>query len=483
MYHLKRIMKCSAKRYAVRSVHQSKTPLTIADIPHPKSLPIIGTKLDLILAGSGKKLHEYIDNRHKQLGPIFAERLSGNTDLIFISDPALIKSLFINLEGKYPIHILPDPWVLYEKTYGSQRGLFFMNDEEWLLNRRIINKHLLRENADDWISVPVNQTIEDFIEKWKNKLKKGYLIKDIESELYQLSTNVVINVLLGSNIISRSQYYEELLTMFATSVRKIFQTTTRLYALPVNWCQRLNLKVWRDFKECVDLSIFIAKKLAQEMIRQNEQSNGLIKRLMADNMKEEIIIRIVADFIIAAGDTTAYTTLWILLLLTKNDEVLKNIRVKDSSYVKFVVKEAMRMYPVAPFLTRILPQDTFLGKYKLNKGTPIIASIYTSGRNEENFSKPNLFLPFRWNRNDQQKEYLVNHVPSASLPFAMGARSCIGKKIAMIQLTEIVSQIVKNFDIKCTNKENINCITSQVLVPDKPIELVFSMRDDLIKLE
>ncbi|XP_046965607.1 cytochrome P450 315a1, mitochondrial [Vanessa cardui] len=482
MYRLKRILRCSATRYAVRSVQHSKMPLTIADIPHPKSLPIIGTKLDLILAGSGKKLHEYIDNRHKQLGPIFAERLSGShTELIFISDPALIKSLFINLEGKYPIHILPDPWVLYEKTYGSHRGLFFMNGEEWLINRRIINKHLLRENADDWIRLSVNKTVEDFIENFKNKTRNGCRIKDMEFELYQLSTNVVINVLLGCNSLSRSRHNEELLTIFTSSVRKIFQTTTKLYALPVNWCQRLNLKVWRDFKECVDLSLFLAKKLAQEMVRHNGQSNGLVKRLMEDNMEEEMITRIVADFIIAAGDTTAYTTLWILFLLSKNDEVVKNIRTQDNFYIKLVVKEAMRLYPVAPFLTRILPQDTTLGKYNLNKGTPIIASIYTSGRNEENFSKPNLFLPFRWNRNDHQKEYLVNHVPSASLPFAMGARSCIGKKIAMVQLTEIVSQIVKNFDIKCTNKENINCITSQVLVPDKPMEFVFTVKDELIK--
>ncbi|CAH2096099.1 unnamed protein product [Euphydryas editha] len=471
-------LKCKAKRYITTSIQRPKLPLTIADIPRPKSLPIIGTKLDLIIGGSGKKLHEYIDNRHKQLGPIFAERLSGSTELVFISDPVLIKSLFMNLEGKYPIHLLPDPWTLYEKIYGSQRGLFFMNGEEWLLNRRIVNKHLLREKADDWIRPPIRDTVEDFIKKMRNQSKNGYLTKDMESELYHLSTNVIINVLLGTNNLSHSRHYEQLLTVFATSVRKIFQTTTRLYAWPVEWCQRFNLKSWRDFKESVDLSLCLAKKMANEMIRHSNRSNGLVNRLIQDGMKDEIIIRIIADFIIAAGDTTAYTTLWILWLLSKNDEVVQNIVLKDDIYIKFVVKEAMRMYPVAPFLTRILTQDTILGKYELSKGTPIIASIYTSGRNEENFSKPNLFLPYRWNKNDQQTASLINHTPSASLPFAMGARSCIGKKIAMILLTEVVSQIVKNFNFKCTNTENINCITSQVLVPDKPIELFFTVKDE-----
>lgn len=53
-----------------------------------------------------------------------------------------------------------------------------------------------------------------------------------------------------------------------------------------------------------------------------------------------------------------------------------------------------------------------------------------------------MFLPHRWDKNDPRRECIVNHVPSASLPFAMGARSCIGKKIALVQLTELVSQVM-----------------------------------------
>lgn len=75
--------------------------------------------------------------------------------------------------------------------------------------------------------------------------------------------------------------------------------------------------------------------------------------------------------------------------------------------------------------------------------TPIIASIYTSGRDEQNFSRANEYLPYRWDRNDARKNELVNHVTSASLPFALGARSCIGKKLAMLQMTELISQVNK----------------------------------------
>ncbi|CAH2262843.1 jg9217 [Pararge aegeria aegeria] len=361
-------LRFNVKRFKGTSIQQDKL-MGIGDIPHAKYLPIIGTKLDFIAAGGGTKLHEYIDSRHKQLGPIFSERLAGSTELVFISDPLLMKSLFINMEGKYPMHILPDPWVLYEKIYGSQRGLFFMNGEQWLHNRRILNKHLLREGTEDWISAPIRKSIHDFVNDLKERSEKGFIIKDFETEFYRLSTNVLVNILLGENSIRHSQHYDTMLNMFSDSVKKIFQATTKLYGWPVEWCQYFNLKVWRHFKESVDLSLHLAKKMAFEMIKNQDKNTGLIKKLLEEDLEDEMIARIVADFIIAAGDTTAYSTLWIFLLLSQNYDVVEEIRIKKEHTVKLVIKEAMRLYPVAPFLTRILPKDTVFGNYKLKKGS------------------------------------------------------------------------------------------------------------------
>ncbi|XP_063825653.1 cytochrome P450 315a1, mitochondrial isoform X1 [Ostrinia nubilalis] len=454
----------------------TKTGLCINDMPHPKGLPLIGTKLELFAAGSGSKLHEYIDYRHKQLGPIFYEILGGNTKLVFINEPEMMKTLFLKLEGKYPLHILPEPWVLYEKLYGSKRGLFFMNGEEWLFNRRIMNKHLLRENSDKWLEEPIKATIQKFVQEWKRKAENGSFVPNLESDLYQLSIDILISILLGGESLTPSKHNKELLLKFAQSVKKIFHTTTKLYGLPVHWCQRLNTKAWRNFKESVDLSILLAQKIVREILNNKQNVRGLIPKLRQDNMSDETITRIVADFVIAAGDTTAYTTLWALLLLSKNESEAHEL-LKDPSQAKHIIKETMRLYPVAPFLTRILPKECFLGPYKLNEGTPIIASIYTSGRDENNFSQANKFLPYRWDRKDSRQKELLNHVHSASLPFAFGSRSCIGKKIAMIQLTEIISQVVNNFKLSCENKTEVAAITSQVLVPNQEIRLRMSIRD------
>ncbi|XP_031765938.1 cytochrome P450 315a1, mitochondrial isoform X2 [Galleria mellonella] len=388
----------------------------------------------------------------------------------------MIRTLFLNLEGKYPAHILPDPWILYEKINGSKRGLFFMSGEEWAKNRSIMNKLVLKDDSEKWLENPIKSTIDNFLQKWKSKAITGCFTPALESDLYRLSTEVIINVLLGSNSsIKTSKHFEELLGFFSENVKKVFQTTTKLYGLPVSLCRYLNLKIWRDFEESVDLSIGIARKIVQEILNNHHDSNGLVKRLCNENVSEEDIKRIAADFVMAAGDTTAYTSLWILFLLAKNEDVRNDIRGKHKNYVKNVIKETMRLFPVAPFLTRILPKQSVLGSYVINQDTPIIASIYTSGRDEQNFSKANMFLPYRWDRNDPRKKELLNHVQSASVPFALGTRSCVGKKIAMLQMTEFIYQIVNNFDFTCSNSADVKAITSLVLVPDRDVKLTVSL--------
>lgn len=98
-----------------------------------------------------------------------------------------MKTLFLNLEGKYPRHILPEPWVLYEKIYGPKRGLFFMDGEDWLTHRRPLNKYLLKDVSDKGMESVIKETITAFVDNWKIKIKSGGVLCNIESDLYKLS--------------------------------------------------------------------------------------------------------------------------------------------------------------------------------------------------------------------------------------------------------------------------------------------------------
>lgn len=94
------------------------------NIPVVKGMPLVGTTFSIMASGGGRKLHEYINKRHQQYGPVFREKL-GSVDAVWICNPSDMKLLFAQ-EGKYPRHVLPEAWLLYNDIYGQQRGLYFM---------------------------------------------------------------------------------------------------------------------------------------------------------------------------------------------------------------------------------------------------------------------------------------------------------------------------------------------------------------------
>jgi len=97
---------------------------TFEDVPSPRGLPGLGSNISRMLAGGAPKLHKYVDDCHRQLGPIFKDTL-GPVTALFLSDPNHMRKVF-SVEGKYPLHVLPHPWILYDQLFKPKRGVFFM---------------------------------------------------------------------------------------------------------------------------------------------------------------------------------------------------------------------------------------------------------------------------------------------------------------------------------------------------------------------
>lgn len=78
--------------------------LDFEKMPSPKGLPIVGTALSLILAGGYTRLHEYVDRKHKDLGPIFKDNV-GPVTAVFLSDAEEMRKVFTK-ESKFRFLIL-----------------------------------------------------------------------------------------------------------------------------------------------------------------------------------------------------------------------------------------------------------------------------------------------------------------------------------------------------------------------------------------
>lgn len=93
--------------------------------PEPRGLPFVGTLLSLISAGGAQKLHEYVDKRHRELGPVYREQI-GPVRAVFVNSPDEYRKILIDLAGPMPQHFLPESWRLYNEIRAQNRGLLFM---------------------------------------------------------------------------------------------------------------------------------------------------------------------------------------------------------------------------------------------------------------------------------------------------------------------------------------------------------------------
>ncbi|KAH8264539.1 hypothetical protein KR038_009695 [Drosophila bunnanda] len=463
-------------------------------IPKVRGLPLVGTLLDLIAAGGATQLHKYIDARHRQYGPIFRECLGGTQDAVFVSSANLMRGVFLH-EGQYPQHPLPDAWTLYNQQHACQRGLFFMEGAEWLHNRRILNRLLLNGNLN-WMDVHIESCTRRMVEQWRARTievtalepaetggeKRCYELPLLEQQLYRWSIEVLCCIMFGNSVLTCPKIQSSL-DYFTQIVHKVFEHSSRLMTFPPRLAQMLRLRIWRDFEVNVEEVLREGAAIIDHCIgvldldhQQPHEESALFQRLQAAEVPGEMIKRIFVDLVIAAGDTTAFSSQWALYALSREPLLQKRLAreraTNGSQLMHGLIKESLRLYPVAPFIGRTLPQDAELGGHFIKKDTLVLLSLYTAGRDASHFAQPERVLPERWCIGQSEQR----HQSHGSLPFAIGQRSCIGRRVALKQLHSLLGRCAAQFEMSCLNEQPVDSVLRMVTVPDQTLRLALRPR-------
>lgn len=131
-----------------------------------------------------------------------------------------------------------------------------------------------------------------------------------------------------------------------------------------------------------------------------------------------------------------------------------------------IIRESHRLYPVAPFIGRYMPQDTQIGGFLIPQNSLVLLSVYSSSHDPTHFPSPDQFQPSRWSR-DSNNKYVNVKDSFASIPYALGARSCIGRKLVHLQMSLTIAQIVNNYHIHV--QAPVDVVLKLITVPSEPI--------------
>jgi cytochrome P450 len=172
-------------------------------------------------------------------------------------------------------------------------------------------------------------------------------------------------------------------------------------------------------------------------------------------MSQEQLIDNLITFLAAGHETTAKALTWALYLLARapqwQDRIGSEVRAVASNrpieaehldrlpVTRAVLKEAMRLYPPAPIMTRVAANDMQLGGERIRAGTMIIIPIFAVHRHRKLWSDPDRFDPERFTPEREAK-----YARTQFMPFGFGARTCIGMSFAMMEGIAILATLAAN---------------------------------------
>jgi cytochrome P450 len=159
-------------------------------------------------------------------------------------------------------------------------------------------------------------------------------------------------------------------------------------------------------------------------------------------------------FIVAGHETTALTLSWALYLCAFDPAVQEKLHAEVSEvlggriagpedigklpYTEQVIREALRLYPPASFISRTAQGADELCGREIRRKDTVMLPIYALHRNEALWPEPDAFRPERFAKG-------AKHDRFAWLPFGDGPRVCIGAHFAMVEAQIILASLISRY--------------------------------------
>uniref|UniRef100_A0A8C6R287 Cytochrome P450, family 24, subfamily a, polypeptide 1 n=1 Tax=Nannospalax galili TaxID=1026970 RepID=A0A8C6R287_NANGA len=419
-------------------------------LPGPTNWPLLGSLLEILWKGGLKKQHNTLAEYHQKYGKIFRMKL-GSFDSVHLGSPSLLEALY-RTESTYPQRLEIKPWKAYRDYRHEGYGLLILEGEDWQRVRGAFQKKLMKPLEVMKLDKKINEVLADFVVRIGELRDERGRIEDLYSELNKWSFESICLVLYEKRFgLLQKNAGEEALT-FITAIKT---------------------------KGCIDSRL--------EKYSQQPDADFLCDIYRHKQLSKKELYAAVTELQLAAVETTANSLMWVLYNLSRNPQVqqklLQEIQtvlpenqvpraedLRNMPYLKACLKESMRLTPSVPFTTRTLDKPTVLGEYTLPKGTVLMLNTQVLGSSEDNFEDCNQFRPERW----LQREKKIN--PFAHLPFGLGKRMCIGRRLAELQLHLALCWIIRKYNIVATDTESVEVLHLGILVPSRELPIAFCPR-------
>ncbi|CAG8816225.1 14777_t:CDS:2, partial [Gigaspora margarita] len=388
--------------------------------------------------------HDYLA---KKYGGIARYHGLFNKPHISISDPKLVQQVLVNHSYDYPRFFVSQ--TMAKKFFGG--GILIAEGETHKRQRKMMNPSFAFANVKEMVPtfVQAGHKLKDiWIKQIGNKKEERITITAIVQKI----TLDVIG-LVGFNYEFNSTTSDsELAKAYGTLSDRDPSPLVVAFANILTFIMKLPINFNNQFYDFIKTINNISEKLVVEQKNTPVRGKDLMSLLVKENeslpvyeqLTHEELVSQAMIFLAAGHETTSTTLSWALYFLAKYLDIQDRLRkevldvftdrnhfptideIDKLKYLECIFKETLRIVP--PGI-----------------GTPLMISIYAIhhdpsiwGDDADNFN------PSRWLDPEIKSKISNTHF----IPFSAGPKSCLGLKIAHLELKSILSVLIRNFEFR-----------------------------------
>jgi len=169
-------------------------------------------------------------------------------------------------------------------------------------------------------------------------------------------------------------------------------------------------------------------------------------------------------------------------ILSDSSAPLTAENTKNMPYLRACIKEGLRITSITPGNFRVTTKDLILSGYRVPRGTGVLMGVMELSNDDQYFPESDSFMPERWLKHDSLKANQAcpearSRNPFVYLPFGFGPRTCIGKRIAELEMETLLARLLRKYQLTWLGETPLKYESTIILSPYGDIRFKFEPID------
>ncbi|KAI1883397.1 hypothetical protein AGOR_G00231020 [Albula goreensis] len=493
--------------------------LTRCGIKHPKPIPFYGNMFLFRKGFFG--VHAELINKYGKVCGYYL----GRRPVVVVADPDMLRQIMVKEFSSFPNRM-----TIRAATKPMSESLLLLKDERWKRVRSILTPSFSSARMKEMVPL-IHAATDTLMGNLQGFAQSGESF-DIHRCFGCFTMDVIASVAFGTQVDSQknpddpfvhhaqkffsfsffrpvmfiliafpfliaplsgiipNKTRDEMNSFFVSCIQKIIKQRDEQ---PASQRRRDFLQLMLDVrssKECVGLEHFDVVNQADERAPDSHspthdaQQRRALKRIMT----EDEIVGQAFIFLLAGYETSSSTLAFVAYLLATHPECQQRLQeevddfftrhdaadyhtVQELKYLDMVISEALRLYPPGFRFAREVEEDCTVNGQFLPKGATLEIPAGYLHYDPQYWPEPEKFIPERFTA-----EAKASRHPFVYLPFGAGPRSCVGMRLAQLEIKMALVHVFHKFSF-------ITCEETKVPVELKSFSTLGPKNGIFLKIE